>query len=602
MTITDLSTQKRIEKAYQDFTDIFAKAQTNLSSLTTSNDKFKPIQENYKRQLEGIINNIQVQLKDVQQNAVWDKLVIAFIGVTNAGKSTIIETFRVLFDEPERLAALKQSPSGVDGTIIGDGRADFTRVYKEYNMSIGGKPFVLIDVPGIEGNEGAVKSEILKALGKAHCVFYVQGEGKKPDVGTVEKIKTYLKDWVKVCSIYNVKGTKFNYDEEDERTQFKTDHIRKVAHQIIDTMNKALGSNYVGNITIQARMALCAKAIFAESRMDLRQEQQELHDCFKSSDKQFEFSNFNSIVKYVDYLASHFTDEILDAQRKKLYKLHVDAFKSLDKANKSNISEIVHIVTKFQTCRRNVRNYFRTSLHLIKSKIRQEIIEMFDSLENNGCYYIDKGYDGDKLKNAIEQEKEKLAKTVEKRIQDIINKELTDLRENIKHEISNLRESFRVSGINSNFTSSFNLKLGNVIDQLDFKFKDLVNWGMYLGSAAYTGYFIGMAVAGASNWWNPIGWGLLTLSAFIAIFGDSKEDKAKAKFRDCIGEAKNEFFNKTWAKMTSDFDQQFKYKANDFDRKMKSVIDDFKAIKDQMNAVVNDVKFRSLRFRYSTKK
>ena len=236
--ITDLSTQQRIEKAYNDFTDIFAKAKYNLSLLSTTNSRFKPIQQNYKQQLESIINNIQVQLKDVQQFAVWNKLVIAFIGVTNAGKSTIIETFRILFDEPERQAALKKCPSGVDGAIIGDGRADFTRVYKEYNMSIAGKPFVLIDVPGIEGNEGAVRSEILKALGKAHCVFYVQGEGKKPDSATVEKIKSYLKDWVKVYSIYNVKGTAFNYNEEDERAQFKTDHIRKVEKEISETMSR----------------------------------------------------------------------------------------------------------------------------------------------------------------------------------------------------------------------------------------------------------------------------------------------------------------------------------------------------------------------------
>ena len=29
----------------------------------------------------------------------WDKLMIAFFGETNAGKSTIIETFRILFKQ-----------------------------------------------------------------------------------------------------------------------------------------------------------------------------------------------------------------------------------------------------------------------------------------------------------------------------------------------------------------------------------------------------------------------------------------------------------------------------------------------------------------------
>lgn len=149
----DLSSQERIKKAYSGFSSIFSEARANTTSLSTTNKAFVPIQSAFKKQLESILDNVSAQLNDVQKYAVWDKLVIAFIGVTNAGKSTIIETFRILFNEPERLEALKKHPSGVDGEIIGDGRADFTRVYKEYNMRIGDKEFVLIDVPGIEGNE-----------------------------------------------------------------------------------------------------------------------------------------------------------------------------------------------------------------------------------------------------------------------------------------------------------------------------------------------------------------------------------------------------------------------------------------------------------------
>lgn len=231
--------------------------------------------------------------------------------------------------------------------------------------------------------------------------------------------------------------------------------------------------------------------------------------------------------------------------------------------------------------------------------MRQEITEMFDYIESRGCYYIDEGYGGDKLKNAIEQEKEKAAEKIERRFGVIISNELIDLRNNIEKEIRNLRESFRVSGINSKLTSSFNLNLGNVVDQLDFKFGDLVNWATYLGGAVYTGYLIGIAVAGGANWWNPIGWGLLTLSAFIAILGDSKEEKAKAKLRENIGEAKNEFFSKTWPKMSSDLDQQFRNKMKSFDYRMKTIIEDFKTIKIHMNTVVNDVKFSSIKFRNS---
>ena len=81
----------------------------------------------------------------------WDKLVISFFGETNAGKSTIIETFRILFDSNRPLAS--------DGNIVGNGESDYTKEYHEYDLKINGLPFILIDVPGIEGN--AMDEEVL---------------------------------------------------------------------------------------------------------------------------------------------------------------------------------------------------------------------------------------------------------------------------------------------------------------------------------------------------------------------------------------------------------------------------------------------------------
>lgn len=100
------TSQQRLQNAYSSFSQIFTDAKDKIDSLSTRNKNFVPIQETFKKQLGDIINMIRTQLEDVERHAVWDKLVIAFIGVTNAGKSTIIETFRILFDEPERKAAL----------------------------------------------------------------------------------------------------------------------------------------------------------------------------------------------------------------------------------------------------------------------------------------------------------------------------------------------------------------------------------------------------------------------------------------------------------------------------------------------------------------
>lgn len=69
--------------------------------------------------LEGAISNSQTLLEDfrkkinkdiieLQENAEWDTFTIAFYGETNAGKSTLIETLRILLKDSEKLCAQKK--------------------------------------------------------------------------------------------------------------------------------------------------------------------------------------------------------------------------------------------------------------------------------------------------------------------------------------------------------------------------------------------------------------------------------------------------------------------------------------------------------------
>lgn len=55
-----------------------------------------------------------------------------------------------------------------DGVIIGDGRSDFTLETKSYTLKHNNQSFVLLDVPGIEGDEKKVKQQISDATQKAH--------------------------------------------------------------------------------------------------------------------------------------------------------------------------------------------------------------------------------------------------------------------------------------------------------------------------------------------------------------------------------------------------------------------------------------------------
>lgn len=213
-----LSSQNDIKKAYKTLQDILQSTQEDVFDLNGVNSQFNTVKEKIAFAFDSKIKEAKKELDVALKDTVWDNLVIAFFGETNAGKSTIIETFRILFDDKRKKE---------DGLIVGDGRHDFTKTYEEYHLSIAGHPFTLIDVPGIEGNEAEFKDVIKTALHKAHCVFYVQGHNKKPDRATAEKIKKYLGDWVKVYSIYNVRGSVGNYDEEEERETLITSGVLK---------------------------------------------------------------------------------------------------------------------------------------------------------------------------------------------------------------------------------------------------------------------------------------------------------------------------------------------------------------------------------------
>ena len=96
-----------------------------------------------------------------------------------------------------------------DGEIIGTGRSDFTLHATAYPFQIGDEKFQLLDVPGIEGDEKKVQTEIDASVKKAHAVFYVTrkaappGSGSDGHEGTIDKIKRQLGDQTEVCAIYN---------------------------------------------------------------------------------------------------------------------------------------------------------------------------------------------------------------------------------------------------------------------------------------------------------------------------------------------------------------------------------------------------------------
>ncbi|MFT2742645.1 GTPase [Helicobacter pylori] len=204
-----------VEKSIKDLQNIFKNTDDKDEKLKRFNQEalelFQKLERESLKELESLKNNEE-----------WENFTIAFYGETGAGKSTLIECLRMFFKEQskvvqqerfKRLYANMKNPNYVknyrgsehaeleklqDGAIIGDRRSDFTLETKSYTLKHNNQNFVLLDVPGIEGDEKKVKQQISNATKKAHAIFYVTKtpappqKGEEGKEGTIEKIQSQL--------------------------------------------------------------------------------------------------------------------------------------------------------------------------------------------------------------------------------------------------------------------------------------------------------------------------------------------------------------------------------------------------------------------------
>ncbi|GAA8357838.1 hypothetical protein HpDR37_09590 [Helicobacter pylori] len=210
--------------------NIYLNVKANIENLQNifkntdnENERLKKFNQEALEVFQKLESESLKELESLKNNEEWENFTIAFYGETGAGKSTLIECLRMFFkeqskvdqqerfkrlystyqnnyqnDERKKQAILNELHSLQDGAIIGDGRSDFTLKTRSYSFQYNHQNFILLDVPGIEGDEKKVKQQISNATQKAHAIFYVtkkptppqKGEEKKE--GTIEKIQRQL--------------------------------------------------------------------------------------------------------------------------------------------------------------------------------------------------------------------------------------------------------------------------------------------------------------------------------------------------------------------------------------------------------------------------
>lgn len=524
-----LSSKDEIKKAYKTLHDILQSTQLDVFDLNGVNSQFNTVKEKIAFAFDSKIKEAKKELDVALKDTVWDNLVIAFFGETNAGKSTIIETFRILFDDKRKKE---------DGLIVGDGRHDFTKTYEEYHLSIAGHPFTLIDVPGIEGNESEFKDVIKTALHKAHCIFYVQGHNKKPDRATAEKIKKYLGDWVKVYSIYNVRGGVSNYDEEEERETLITSGILKAESLIRVEFKTILGDVYAGHVTLQGLLAMSAKASFSSKREDLIRGQQKLLKYFGgSADKVLKFSQFNTLTTLVEQKSSNFKSEIIEANKQKLISLAGNIATDIEHVMESQKSYLANLESNLRTINREVcNNSMDSALRNITNKTRNAITSAYGELKSKIFNLIDN--EPSNIHQLAEQHQQEVIWNLENRIKSIVNEELNKVRNTANRKIKDL-DGVNIKPIQFNRTVEVGAEIdfSGALEELDIDFEDVLSWTKNTAGAATIGTIVGAPFGGPIGAIVGAGVGAVVGGIVHACSGDGGKADARKSVSDAISKA-----------------------------------------------------------------
>ncbi|GAA9907938.1 hypothetical protein VN0805_07570 [Helicobacter pylori] len=261
-----------------------------------------------------------------------------------------------------------------DGAIVGDGRSDFTLKTESYTLKHNNQSFVLLDVPGIEGDEKKVKQQISDAIRKAHAIFYVtktpappqKGEERKE--GTIEKIQKQLDSQTEVYTLYNKpinspRVLKDGLIDENEKKSLKI---------LNEKMGAILGKHYEGYKAVSAQAAFYGLSSALLPETDFYKNKQKFLAIFKveelllkshfkqlggfiagtlleNSRKKIIESNCNKALKVIEKLQKAITttiDREINPAIKELEDAQPEARYNLDRSRNKFVSNLNNSVSK----------------------------------------------------------------------------------------------------------------------------------------------------------------------------------------------------------------------------------------------------------------
>ncbi|WP_187894526.1 GTPase [Helicobacter pylori] len=476
------------------------------------------------------------ELESLKNNEEWENFTIAFYGETGAGKSTLIECLRMFFkeqskvvqqkrfkrlysnyqnnyqnDERKKQAILNELTSLQDGAIIGDGRSDFTLKARSYSFQYNNQNFILLDVPGIEGNEKKVIDQISNATQKAHAIFYVTKtpnppqKGEEGKRGTIEKIQKQLDSQTEVWTIFNKpinnpRALKDRLINESEKESLKI---------LNKEMKNILGEHYKGYKAVSAQAAFygLSSALLPES--DFYKNKQKFLDFFKAEEWLLYKSRFQQLGKFI-------AEELLENSRKKIIESNCNkalkVVEQLQNTIKTTIEKRIDPMIK------EAQEHQQEARYNLNRSTEKFIL----NLTNSAFYEIDQ------FKSDL---REKMYAHINKNIEDEECKEIfkNELIQGIEILCENIKWRFKEC------EKRFDGEIKEAIKQFEYRIKDSlamlecisIDRGFNLNFDTDSGIdgtklatsIGGLGLLGIFNAWNPMGWFALTAGIITGLVG-----------------------------------------------------------------------------------
>lgn len=455
------------------------------------------------------------------------------------GKSTLIECLRLFFkerikrdqqerfkqfystyqnnyqnDERNKQAVLNELTSLQDGAIIGDGRSDFTLKTRSYSFQYNHQNFILLDVPGIEGDEKKVIEQISNATQKAHAIFYVTKtptppqKGEEGKRGTIEKIQKQLDSQTEVWTIYNKPIT--------SPRAFKDGLIDESEKESLKILNKEmkniLGKHYMGHQIVSTQVAFygLSSALLPES--DFYKNKQKFLEVFKEEEWLLYQSRFQQLGEFItEVLLENSRNKIIESNCNKALKVVEQLQKAIKTTIEKRIDPMIKEAQEHQQEARynlnrstekfilNLTNSAFCEIDQFKSDLRETMYAHIErKIEDEECKEI--------FKNELKQRETKLIENIERRFKECeeqfrgsVGKNIEQFEERVKDSLA-ITERIGINNFSLNPNSNFNIDSG--ID------------GTKLATSIG-----GLGLLGIFNAWNPMGWFALTAGIITGLVG-----------------------------------------------------------------------------------